>query len=81
MVGDRYAPALPWEEKRGDGGHCATVPYVDPGGRQRQRPNENRNWTTDICTSVFYPVRMKREVNPNKWKLKRNILRSIYLLF
>ena len=37
--GDRYAPAPPWGErrgeKRGDGGHCAPVPYVDPGGRQR----------------------------------------------
>ena len=30
-------------------------------------PNENRYWTTDICTSVFYPVRMKRENNPSKW--------------
>ena len=25
----------PRGEKRGDGGHCAPVPYVDPGGRQR----------------------------------------------
>ena len=24
------------------------------GTTQRRVPNENRNWTTDICTSVFY---------------------------